>query len=59
MITAETERPHEGWVRLCHHLSGGSPLLLSALLEDFKSRDMKIPQPEWSSPTNSECTVRQ
>ncbi|WP_405649602.1 AAA family ATPase [Streptomyces sp. NBC_00019] len=43
MITAETERPHEGWVRLCHHLSGGSPLLLSALLEDFKSRDMKIP----------------
>ncbi|MFF6953250.1 AAA family ATPase [Streptomyces iakyrus] len=43
MIAAEADRPHDRWVGLFHHLSGGSPLLLSALLEDFKSRDMKLP----------------
>ncbi|MGW0337523.1 LuxR C-terminal-related transcriptional regulator [Streptomyces sp. NPDC003011] len=43
MIAAEAEQPHRQWVRLLHHLSGGSPLLLSALLEDFKSSDMKLP----------------
>lgn len=43
MIAAEAERPHRRWVRLLHHLSGGNPLLLSALLEDFTTSDMKLP----------------
>ncbi|MWA08877.1 LuxR C-terminal-related transcriptional regulator [Streptomyces sp. BA2] len=51
MTAAEIDRPHDRWVRLLHHLSGGSPLLLSALLEDFKGRDMTLPLTEMEQST--------
>ncbi|MFJ4682486.1 LuxR C-terminal-related transcriptional regulator [Streptomyces sp. NPDC088789] len=51
LIATESDPPHDRWVRLLQHLSGGSPLLLSALLEDFKNRDMTLPPTETEQST--------
>ncbi|MEO3845060.1 LuxR family transcriptional regulator [Streptomyces sp. CNZ287] len=40
-VTTRVNRPHEQWIELLHHLSGGSPLLLRALLEDLRDEDME------------------
>jgi len=49
-VTTRVNRPHEQWIELLHHLSGGSPLLLRALLEDLRDEDMEV------RPTGAETT---
>lgn len=40
-VATRVNRPHEQWIEMLHHLSGGSPLLLRALLEDLRDEDME------------------
>ncbi|WBB60948.1 LuxR C-terminal-related transcriptional regulator [Streptomyces sp. WMMC500] len=50
-VTTRVNRPHEQWIELLHHLSGGSPLLLRALLEDLRDEDME------ARPTGAETSA--
>jgi DNA-binding CsgD family transcriptional regulator len=40
-VATRVNRPHEQWIELLHQFSGGSPLLLRALLEDLREEDME------------------
>ncbi|WP_407563192.1 LuxR C-terminal-related transcriptional regulator [Streptomyces sp. 184] len=50
-VATRVNRPHEQWIELLHQLSGGSPLLLRALLEDLRDEDME------ARPTGAETSA--
>lgn len=50
-VATRVNRPHEQWIELLHQLSGGSPLLLRALLEDLREEDME------ARPTGTESSA--
>ncbi|MFW6692982.1 LuxR C-terminal-related transcriptional regulator [Streptomyces sp. MAR4 CNX-425] len=50
-VATRVNRPHEQWIEVLHHLSGGSPLLLRALLEDLREEDME------TRPTGAESSA--